>query len=1607
VVETFDIENAAEATVTVYFSNDPNALVRFVKRSKTSALVAKSKVEGSIIPPIAVTVHGSESAASGRLSDKFLTAIVKVLVGKRIDVGTVERVSGVSSLPWQSAISSILSAITTPEGQVGNVTVIMYVINAIDDSLESEGAIPPWKRTVEDFRIHLNAAMGLDVQRVPEGLESEAAKRMRAMYDHIILQLSGGISDRYIKGHRDAFIGKFSMRDYGENQGTMWSKLASDLEKYCKHPRADFVMPLIESYWVEDARTVHLSEKVELPTMVRQCQVKASMSTGRVDFNHAPSLQPAVVTRLGLDEFIKRGISHEQNTGWISPEMFKMLRFEETSDGKAVYLAAGAGYPEMQLVLQDIKEEKPNPFAHISYSSPWSVQVPREQKRILPFTIVTYCSQLLHHLRIGGELRCTTEAEVVEFMFDFGLGYIILIACMCACEWHACNSRRLVASGFVVDKGSLLKSWAAGSPSVITQWMNNLKARGKRIDYYTANDVGYSISDPGSVFDMWEEDDLTMGQEMRKGGGGADPGVPTAPFIETISKRKPPRVTASGITSNLQARCAIALSALVQYGNMSDMDNDLISVGEQHLWGKVMSLITRYMLKRPGAGGKDLNKAFIPVVKCLLACPKLVEVPINITDEGPIDCGTKVVRYEDGYAQQMLTSQLEIRVGTAPQTWERIKGACARKVNDLIPGLGVYVDLILRCYGSMPLHVGERRLPRVVTYLCRPDHIGGYMFTNPGGLSAYGYQSDVQKAYADGLDDNRQPASHEYMAQQWREVMRAVSETPTTKATIMQQIRKIMKGTSGGDDKMYAKTNRDIALGTKAPGGEEKKVLLNTNKKNAVISAFAYLFMRRGEKELSEILLNSFSPHVFNSTGERSVPSRLLRIIFNIDNISQIVQIPISVAVKDFMKKDPTYSMEHKKKGQMFTDNYREFNASIQCVFKNAVCNAYDASSLDQKEGTGDRRVFISVVEEFLTHGGKGIMPEFQQEFGITYFEWVKAWAVKRLKNYFTVQVPGAPTQAFMCNTQASGEYLTGAINTITSVSIVRYCEEHVMMLPKGKSHGGVWGDDIWWAYDPSVMNTDNIMDMLELFERGGKACGQDYSYKKAYSGKLVHFLQNFFYAGQTFTRSVPLTHERWFEAGIRSLPSLIAKMNKICQRGGNITMCQMLIMTCMCATAQKVVFGKKFIWPPAMILYPGGILNSIPIPNAAQNSKAWLYLNALNLGFTGTMLEPPKPEEARLVGKRVTDWLVSQKKEVKVHICGKDVVITDLETALQDSFHTMTNPKRVPSGGNSDNIRKILKTASIHMWNTNEFHTAVGVNVMQGPQARWFMEKEMEEAGAFPGKSPDAGEVALKYTEVEPKSSYRIGDYLLELGYSGFKITVKLAQTGTTLCNDYIFTLKHLDDRVVQEYKGRWHARFSDMDAVSIFLLFTGTAVAPHSVGSPQDLLRAFKCSHFRNDLTPDAIVNLCMQESLSVRRDLLYGIGFMSPEVDRQMTSFQGIGELRDEKKEIDKHTSTPEALKDAAGDRFKELLTRQEILSTNVGGVDLLTTMVHGTQLKQGILHLFAELCWTGSNVNCNENPNTFAILTSGKELDLFSIPRFSLSKFLHPKDTKSYV
>jgi hypothetical protein len=281
--------------------------------------------------------------------------------------------------------------------------------------------------------------------------------------------------------------------------------------------------------------------------------------------------------------------------------------------------------------------------------------------------------------------------------------------------------------------------------------------------------------------------------------------------------------------------------------------------------------------------------------------------------------------------------------------------------------------------------------------------MGGYGSTNHGGIGAYGYSSDTQKLYAEGIDDNLKPKDYDRQEAIWSEVLQAVSIGDMTKEGLFSHMSDLIKGSSGGDDRMKATTTRGVALGI---GGDDERVSLNTNVKSTVLSLFACCYLYTGEnarfdgvndakisvmrgtsgtsaeEEEKEIaagelpsLAATLDPNVWNGTGFRVVPSRVERLIYVTDSQSNIVQIPVEQALKKEFKKDPTYSMEHKKKGQMIDDNIRELVASIRALRERLFIGCFDASSLDQHLGVGDKMCLyrqilknISPVEALVQH---------------------------------------------------------------------------------------------------------------------------------------------------------------------------------------------------------------------------------------------------------------------------------------------------------------------------------------------------------------------------------------------------------------------------------------------------------------------------------------------------------------------------------------------------------------------------------------------------------------------------------------------------------------
>uniref|UniRef100_A0A2V0RIF6 RdRp n=1 Tax=viral metagenome TaxID=1070528 RepID=A0A2V0RIF6_9ZZZZ len=1548
------------------------------------------------ITPILVIAHKANDQHRGSAASRWLYSAASSLV-RRTRLQVANRcftcLVDTYTKPWESVLMEIERDIQTERGPTGKAEVFIFF--NIEGEERDEAGFLPWQRYMNDFTASLNLRLGVEVADVPDEAVSAKLKKVRGLFTYLQGTISGGINDRHVREGADILKGTIQERAIGSNQSKMWRALCGQIAHLADHPRADGIIEDIADMWRADAEPVELSERVETPTFVRV---------------GCPTVPPAVVTRLGLDCFIMRDPKFaEQNTGYVTPDMMEFLESEQDEDGTVKWFFKETDdYEREEIIFNLSKDEEPNEKAHLSHGSPWQFQIPRETTRHYPNTIVTEISQLWFHMQQMAAARKLTADAEADFYFDVGMRYMLMICGLCACEWMASNSKALLPKSQNPSLRAYLKGWAGGTKLKIAQWMYMLKEKGRTINYRSATDFGYNIKPTDDYFTMHEHEAMAQTRDTKTVDAAAAfvaQAEDQAPFAERIAKGLPPLLSPSCLTTTLPTRCSILLNCLVQHSNLHHYDRRVFNDVGIRPWEMIMRGIANYLIHfKPG---KKLNKMFFQSAKFLLAAPMKIEVPLSIPNlRAPVE-RVKICESFDPYMQKMMQSTLE-KPGAS---FDVLLEACVEKVRDAGDLIADGMRTVLNFYSRLPVTFWDSDRLKVLHFMFRPDHPGGYAFTNQGGLSAYGHASHVQKLHSKPpLDCSLQPASHEFQSSVLDRIMAKYMTLPSSKDDVLRGARQLQKGTSGGADKMLAKSNRAEVLGTTKATDADVTIPLNTNRKNVVLAAFSHLYMRKGPAgKVSDLILRSFDRAVKNTTGERSVPSRVLRIIYCVDNMSQFSQLTFVRAAKEFFKEHKVYSSEHKKSGQFVEDYKDEIQASLEVMEDGSCCMAYDAAALDQHIATGDRRVFIEAVQRAIRGGAKSAASAFEKEFGISEATFMIAWATKRLENYFAVRVNGGPAQAFLVDTQASGELLTAIINSIVSQAIVDFAEMVRMGLnrnpavPGGGIPGGVWGDDIWRKYLAGEITPENVLDMLEAFEQAGRDCGQDYSFEKALSGMVVHFLQNGIKAGQQFSRCVALDHERRVEPGLSGLKSLLAKINKICARGGNYVTCQLLINSAICAASKITVFGMQFTYPTPTIFYPGGALNQIPIPFASENSKAYLSMNAHIFGFKGTMVPPPSPEDAGKVGERVVDKLSSEGAGVKAVIVGETVRVPNLKESLKQTWAATSEPERMANDSGMDMVHDRLGAASYREWNTNVFNRAVGTRCIQGPAQRWFMEQELIKLGMAP-ESRASGVTYAKMKRIKPRTHYRIGDKNLRYGWSGLRLRVRRTKSGPDLVSSLVFELVTEEDTILKTYKGRWHTFYSHLPSESLFLAFTGVGVGKYgsqkiAIGSSRDVLQPFSPSQFRPDLTAEAVVRILMEVKDVSRMKLLAGMGFTHEEQTAIMENFNGVGELRDIE-EMDEYSSTPTPLKSALRDRFLDILSLPEVFKTDGdnSGFNITLPRGFGVQLQEGILHFFAELLYTESNITCNMETDILESLTRGKVVDLCSIPSFVLENIV---------
>jgi hypothetical protein len=1370
------------------------------------------------------------------------------------------------------------------------------------------------RQTLDGLRLYMRWLVGAD--GVDERPLDDNEKRMEARFELLKKLVEGG---GFLKFPGSLSSEKYSERAPGQRQTERWVAIARMLMPYADDRRCEWIIPMLADKYRGFTKPADL-DSPELPVQIRSTE------------NPPPAMHAAVLTRRGADivmvEANERKVEAPDWKGFISPETRGQMRVE----GDVVQL----GQHRMP-ILRTAAEKTEGAYEHgyegcISHSESWPIRFKNEANRHLPFNMATYY-QLWAHLLFatnGVESDITPDEEQLNKIFVGGLDHLLFGIGVIAVEWHSTHSKARAGRKEEVTLRRLISAWVSKTPIRLPDWIYELR-KGRVINYVPATDFGYQLVGVDVFTAHAQEEDKFKSEAKKKDKHiFVDVEDEQMPFVEREGSA--PRLTNSARTSHPHLMVFFALSSAISKSDSSHLDE----VSGNGAFSRYYRDVLDWSCNSPGAKAKAMQKAMFPLWRILLAMPRTVTVPQKLPNmHGVFNGGMMNTPYVDDHTRIFMGDFFKF--DDPDQSFDVLIEKAIEHAEETA-NMGVSARLIYDAWREAPCTAANHAFLDVIIHLQRPDAVVGYHQTTHATIGVYGYASDAQKWFDDKVDNRAVPDDIGYQNAFYGEAMTKAVSYLQGADSYARSVSKSMTGRSGGRDAVTLTAMRSKIVGTKAPAQRDMKMRKKINVKTVTMSAFADVLLE--DSKLTE------QP---SSIGYRSVPARVLRIIYNVAIKEQLPQHFIYQAIGEMFKTFGTRFTTVAQSGEPVEDSFACILSSLEMSlpeFANAFCAAEDASALDQHEGTGDRQAIIDAAAKF-----ENIEDDLSRTegFEISYAKMLKQVMEKRNGAHFEIRIEGAPTQYFYCNTMTSGDLLTTYMNSVKTHCMQEYMSEATGFRPEGS----IMGDDVYMVFpnQPPLQ----ALDLIKEREVAARRCGQLYSLDKSASGKLVHYLQIAWWAGQRIPRRMALDHERPAEVTLTSMGSMISKYLQMSMRGGNTQTANMLMMLTIAAGARERVFGKEFVHGWEVIFNPGGALNIVPLGFPSANNKIYLALNAQLFGLTGEMEKIVDLEQSRTIGERVTSNLMSATINV-ASSARSDVSVQD---HIDRSWNLMKENKRVSPLPADLPIRtsKSLVGVSYSDWNRNTFYEGVGDYFKKSDLKKWFTEKALLEAGFIPERRGDTAfspkSIPMKTPDLD--HTFRFGDKTITVTWSSYTIVAELNKSSTSPYNFCLYS----STNKLREYTMRWHPFWSSRNVNFLFFSLFGVGGRGESLGSARSALKAFDPSHFRKDMTPEAVVSILMRTGSNFRSLVARHLGFTMEETSKMMRALPNVAYMEDVQ-EIDDYSSTTDPMKSMAVDRLRELFGQPRIL---IGTMD----DEGGQSYERSLLRMFADLLYSEINVN----------------------------------------
>uniref|UniRef100_A0A2V0RIW5 RdRp n=1 Tax=viral metagenome TaxID=1070528 RepID=A0A2V0RIW5_9ZZZZ len=1371
-------------------------------------------------------------------------------------------------------------------------------------------------------------------------------------------------------------LAKEAMVEVGTSQQDQMFKCAkyfiSIIERYPEAGRE--AMEMIEQWAIADRREENRNVVKEdfFPCVIR--------SVGEPDFQLKD--RALVFTQTGMDKMLVAASARGEEGVGITNDDFSNGFVTNYASAKEILRV-----DDEHVVIRGVKLKKtpesarsgvPPADSDLSYTESWTHRW-GEARRYTPFNLTTcYASWISLYESMGysaSNLNGWHEAK------KRGGQHLLTGTLYLCCEWACRTGTPMSAKSKLGEDGnaaSLLKAWIAGTTPKIPQWMNIW--RGK-MSYTMVSqlDVQFNKTNDLGLIE-WSRQQLS--KEIGAGKDGKTAGVGTKvpetrmPFVERADGGYP--LQDAALTTMGPLRLWLCFSTALEVTGSSHLDPRDMDYGPFMEYYRGVLL---YLGKYPGSVGRKLDKVIVQMYR-LIAADLTIETPMSEIPKLNLDVAfkpeTNMIDIYDRYAHEIIASNFDL---DASADRMKLAEAICDKVPEVKPGL----MRIFNEYSSSPearakyaVTLFETRVLDVLTHLAHPGNIEGYSRSCLGSLPVKGYKSYTQRLILEGIDGKAEErAVDEFERELFTDILEGM-EIPSVEDLFIQ-MRKLSNSRSAGGDRINFESTPSTVTGMEDISGNTEGFM--SNRKDVVHFSAALLMY-------AEYMMKRATPEEPFPLGLRSVAARVLRYIYNLPLVQQIILRPIYQRIKGYMRASSDGFLIEQREGVAVRDSIKEINTSIQCAKNDLfVVLAHDASGLDQHISVAHRRVWREVVGKLFdgipTPGLKELLysnkskEELSSIPDVTYADLVKNVLSSWDDAYYAVAPPGAPQQLIHADTQPSGAITTGSDNTIVTMAMLRLMEMKTGMTQLSRN---VWGDDCYVLHQ--VPKETPIVPLVNEQEAIAKGAGQVLgTVKDSTSGRVVHFLQLLFIGGTVVSRRMAYDHES--PQTVERMPGRIGeyldKAIKLASRGGNKSLLNMLQLMTISNGARTSIFGRQAITDFKSMAAPNGLTNRMLIGFSQPNAKLYLELNhRIILGSSepipvdkGAILDTPRD-----IGKRVVED--AQEKPVAVKLGGVKMQSSNGDNftmrELQESASGVLLPKdRGYKVRSKSTLYGVLEESGLLEHNyydavKNAGMDAIGNVLREKRLAPKFKEKALMRSGYISSKANRTVKPSER-TQIMSSlhTGIRIGSTTITYSFDKSPFIMYLPYSRTKDASQQFdstkFHLQNSNGSISQSYDTHWHPYYSQPLHARLLLALTGihggtdkTKVKTH--------LEIFSPSHFRNDLTPEAVIrgiqSLKRKGQESLTRNYLRFVGFQDVEIERILRNKENI-HLYEDLDDATEYSSLMDIAKSCSTQVVKDIISR-------TSGEAFVTLQSMDTDAKNVVITQYISLLCEELNVAC---------------------------------------